>query len=191
MQHTIFLLHWPLKMCGWIWTRLKKFLIKHRRLVGIFIPFIFFQFVWWSVCIRHNYFVEFNKRFRLSIITIFGATSGGITSIGGGVIAFPVMTLGFTIPPPIARDFCIMCQAVGKVFIFQPWSRLFFFVFIYRIYNLLKLAPNITYSLFSCFFLSIPVCVFKFHLRKSFKKHFVWRYSALSSLWKLRELSKT
>jgi hypothetical protein len=94
---------------------LKKFLIKNRRLVGMFIPFIFFQFIWWSVCIRHNYFVEFHKRFRLSIITVFGATSGGITSIGGGVIAFPVMTLGFTIPPPIARDFCIMCQAVGKV----------------------------------------------------------------------------
>lgn len=82
------------------------------------IPCIFFHFIWWSVCIRHNYFVEFIKRYRLSIITIFGATSGGITSIGGGVIAFPVMTLGFTIPPPIARDFCIMCQAVGEPFKF-------------------------------------------------------------------------
>ena len=78
-------------------------------------PPLFFHFVWWSVCIRHNYFVEFVKRYRLSIITIFGATSGGITSIGGGVIAFPVMTLGFTIPPIIARDFCIMCQAVGEL----------------------------------------------------------------------------
>jgi hypothetical protein len=72
------------------------------------------QFVWWSICIRHSHFIEFVKRYRLSVITVFGATSGGITSIGGGVIAFPVMTLGFTIPPPIARDFCIMCQAVGN-----------------------------------------------------------------------------
>ena len=95
---------------GW----LKKIILNNRRLVGILIPCIFFHFIWWSVCIKHGHFVEFIKRYRLSIITIFGATSGGITSIGGGVIAFPVMTLGFTIPPPIARDFCIMCQAVGK-----------------------------------------------------------------------------
>lgn len=96
-------------------TWIKKFILRNRRLVGIMIPCLFLHFVWWSVCIRHNYFVEFVKRYRLSIITIFGATSGGITSIGGGVIAFPVMTLGFTIPPIIARDFCIMCQAVGEL----------------------------------------------------------------------------
>lgn len=96
-------------------TRRWKFFMSYKRWIGLSIPCIFFWFVWLSICIRHNVFVEFLKRYRLSIITVFGATAGGITSIGGGVVAFPVMTLGFTIPPPIARDFSIMCQATGKI----------------------------------------------------------------------------
>ena len=36
-----------------------------------------------------------------------------MTSEGGGAIAFPVMTLAFSISPAIARDFSIMIQSVG------------------------------------------------------------------------------
>jgi uncharacterized membrane protein YfcA len=36
-----------------------------------------------------------------------------MTSEGGGAVAFPVMTLGFSIKPTIARDFSLMIQSVG------------------------------------------------------------------------------
>ena len=37
----------------------------------------------------------------------------GMTSEGGGAVAFPVMTLAFSISPAIARDFSLMIQSVG------------------------------------------------------------------------------
>lgn len=37
----------------------------------------------------------------------------GMTSEGGGAVAFPVMTLAFNIPPSIARDFSLMIQSCG------------------------------------------------------------------------------
>ena len=36
-----------------------------------------------------------------------------MTSVGGGAVAFPVMTLAFSITPSIARDFALMIQACG------------------------------------------------------------------------------
>ena len=37
----------------------------------------------------------------------------GMTSEGGGAVAFPVMTLAFNIKPTIARDFSLMIQSCG------------------------------------------------------------------------------
>ena len=36
-----------------------------------------------------------------------------MTSEGGGAVAFPVMTLVFSIKPAIARDFSLMIQSAG------------------------------------------------------------------------------
>ena len=36
-----------------------------------------------------------------------------MTSQGGGAVAFPVMTLAFSISPEIARDFSLMAQSIG------------------------------------------------------------------------------
>lgn len=36
-----------------------------------------------------------------------------MTSVGGGAVAFPVMTLAFSVAPFIARDFSLMIQACG------------------------------------------------------------------------------
>ncbi len=44
-----------------------------------------------------------------------GSFIAGATSEGGGAVAFPVMTLGFGIPPSTARDFSLMIQAVGMI----------------------------------------------------------------------------
>ncbi len=49
----------------------------------------------------------------MSITMMVGSFIAGATSEGGGAVAFPVMTLGFKIPPNVARDFSLLIQAVG------------------------------------------------------------------------------
>ena len=44
-----------------------------------------------------------------------GATFGGTTAVGGGPIAFAIMTMVFHIPLDTARDFSLMCQCSGKL----------------------------------------------------------------------------
>jgi uncharacterized membrane protein YfcA len=39
----------------------------------------------------------------------------GMTSEGGGAVAFPVMTLAFGLAPAVARDFSFMIQSAGMV----------------------------------------------------------------------------
>lgn len=39
---------------------------------------------------------------------------GGMTSEGGGAVAFPVMTLALGIKPAVARDFSLMIQSCGN-----------------------------------------------------------------------------
>ena len=50
-----------------------------------------------------------------SITMVFGSLVAGATSVGGGAVAFPVMTLVLGITPPVARDFSMMIQTVGMV----------------------------------------------------------------------------
>ena len=38
----------------------------------------------------------------------------GMTSEGGGAVAFPVMTLALSITPEVARDFSLMIQSCGE-----------------------------------------------------------------------------
>ncbi|XP_040566743.1 uncharacterized protein [Lepeophtheirus salmonis] len=88
-------------------------LIKYRKLVGVLIPLTFFQVIWWTLAVRHDYFQYFPDKYIMSITMIFGAIIAGMTSEGGGAVAFPVMTLVLHISPAIARDFSLMIQATG------------------------------------------------------------------------------
>jgi hypothetical protein len=45
---------------------------------------------------------------------VFGALVAGLTSEGGGAVAFPVMTLALGIQPAVARDFSLMIQSCGQ-----------------------------------------------------------------------------
>ena len=62
---------------------------------------------------KHDYFSYFPDRYLLSITMIFGAAIAGMTSEGGGAVAFPVMTLVLGIEPTVARDFSLMIQSCG------------------------------------------------------------------------------
>lgn len=91
----------------------ERLIVKHRRLVGVAIPFFFFQVIWWSSAITYDFWSLFPERYFISITMIFGSMIAGMTSEGGGAVAFPVMTLAFGIKPAVARDFSLMIQSCG------------------------------------------------------------------------------
>ena len=86
--------------------------------IGILIPLVFFEVFWWLLAFRwrgwdeYNYFALFaeNNRYIMSITMMVGAMIAGMTSEGGGAVAFPVMTLALGIKPAVARDFSLMIQ---------------------------------------------------------------------------------
>lgn len=90
-----------------------KQVVNSRKFWAILLPFVFWETIWWSLAIRHNFFQYFPDKYQMSITMIFGATVAGMTSEGGGAIAFPVMTLALNVAPAVARDFSLMIQACG------------------------------------------------------------------------------
>ncbi|VDN34492.1 unnamed protein product [Cylicostephanus goldi] len=51
----------------------------------------------------------------MPIVMFFGSTVAGMTSEGGGAVAFPVMTLLLQIDPSVARDFSLIIQSAGTL----------------------------------------------------------------------------
>ncbi|WP_089728565.1 sulfite exporter TauE/SafE family protein [Candidatus Thiosymbion oneisti] len=51
----------------------------------------------------------------MALVMAAGSFVAGSTSMGGGAVAFPVMTLAFDISPSVARDFSLMIQSVGMM----------------------------------------------------------------------------
>ena len=69
---------------------------------------------WWLPLITlTGHWGDFTDKFWMTVTMVFGSFIAGATSEGGGAVAFPVMTLLFNIPPPVARDFAFMIQSVG------------------------------------------------------------------------------
>jgi len=100
----------------------KRLMVKHRQEIGMLIPFVLLQTIWWCLATKHNFFQYFNEvqnkdsgipNYYLSFTMILGACVAGMTSEGGGAVAFPVMTLLLKIKPEVARDFSLMVQSVG------------------------------------------------------------------------------
>ena len=54
-----------------------KIMVNYRRLIGILIPFIFFQVCWWCLAFKHDYFTLFPDRYILSLTMVLGATVAG------------------------------------------------------------------------------------------------------------------
>uniref|UniRef100_A0A915Q7V1 Sulfite exporter TauE/SafE family protein n=1 Tax=Setaria digitata TaxID=48799 RepID=A0A915Q7V1_9BILA len=86
---------------------------KHRKLFGFLIPFTFFQTIYWLLAFRYSFYHYFVEKYVMSIAMVFGALIGGMTTEGGGAVAFPVMTLALNISPTVARDFSLMIQSCG------------------------------------------------------------------------------
>lgn len=70
---------------------------------------------WFAMMWAGDFWHHFRTSWFMSVTMMFGSFIAGATSEGGGAVAFPVMTLIFNIPPPVARDFSLMIQSVGMM----------------------------------------------------------------------------
>ncbi len=69
--------------------------------------------IWAIYMIAADRFFIFGHYGSLSLTMVFGSFIAGITSEGGGAVAFPVFTKLFHIPPNMARTFGLAIQTVG------------------------------------------------------------------------------
>ncbi|CAD5210548.1 unnamed protein product [Bursaphelenchus okinawaensis] len=90
-----------------------QFVERHRKLIAFGIPVIVLQFLWWTTAITYNYFALYSTHWHMPVTMLFGAIVAGMTSEGGGAIAFPVMTFVLHMSPKDGRDFSITIQACG------------------------------------------------------------------------------
>jgi uncharacterized membrane protein YfcA len=68
---------------------------------------------WLIYMVVENQFHLFLTDWFMSVTMALGSFIAGSTSVGGGAVAFPVMTLVFDIDPVCARNFSLAIQSVG------------------------------------------------------------------------------
>lgn len=91
----------------------ERFLITKRKYIAFLLPLVVMHVLWWLTAYRYNWFQLFSTRWQMPAIMVLGSTVAGMTSEGGGAVAFPFMTLCLHIDPVTARDFSLMIQSFG------------------------------------------------------------------------------
>lgn len=91
----------------------RKLMVKYRLFVGILIASGLCHIVWWTCAIKYNWFALFPDLYYMTLTMVLGGTVAGMTSEGGGAVAFPVLTLAFDVSPSVARDVALMVQSCG------------------------------------------------------------------------------
>lgn len=89
-------------------------LIKNRRIFFYFVlPVVGVYLTWFGYMYMSDSWGLFIDNWFMSLTMIFGSFVAGISSEGGGAIAYPVMTLMFKITPDVARNFSLAIQSIG------------------------------------------------------------------------------
>ena len=70
-----------------------------RTILVFGIPVAAVYVTWFSYMSQNDLWSLFATRWHMTVTMIFGSFIAGASSEGGGAIAYPVMTLGFRIPP--------------------------------------------------------------------------------------------
>nr|VFJ54440.1 MAG: Uncharacterized membrane protein YfcA [Candidatus Kentron sp. DK] len=83
-----------------------------RFLTLVYLPILA---VWLIAMAMGDRWALFLPNYFMSLVMAAGSFIAGSTSMGGGAVAFPVMTLVFDISPSVARDFSLMVQSVGMM----------------------------------------------------------------------------
>lgn len=90
---------------------------KQRLALYKFMPLALTAFALWFFYMSwsSNWFL-FRDNWFMTLTMLFGSFIAGASSEGGGAVAYPVMTLLFSIEPNIARNFSFAIQSVGMTF---------------------------------------------------------------------------
>ncbi|KAI0230460.1 hypothetical protein LSAT2_019207 [Lamellibrachia satsuma] len=91
----------------------KSFIARYRRPIGLLLPVFCVQFIFWSAFTSYGRWYIFKEKYVMTFTMIFGGLIAGMTSEGGGAVAFPVLTLALHATPAVARDVSLMVQACG------------------------------------------------------------------------------
>lgn len=87
--------------------------IIQRTLLIYALPVTCVYAIWATWMTQTGNWGLFAERWHMTLTMIFGSFIAGSSPEGGGAIAYPVMTLGFRIPPDVARNFSLAIQSVG------------------------------------------------------------------------------
>lgn len=96
-----------------------RFIHRRPHWVTWVLPLITVNIVWLTIMCAFDLWWIFDSDksetpgWTMTLVMLAGSFVAGATSEGGGSVAFPVLTLGFGIPPAIARNFSLMIQSVG------------------------------------------------------------------------------
>jgi uncharacterized membrane protein YfcA len=85
-----------------------------RRSLLIFFTFCVIILIGWTgYMLWTDSWSLFRENWFMTFVMIFGSLIAGASSEGGGAIAYPVMTLIFSIEPDVARNFSFAIQSFG------------------------------------------------------------------------------
>lgn len=89
-------------------------MLKFGKRYSLYISFVILTYTVWAVFMFSNdYFGVWLDNFEIAIVMIFGSFIAGVSSEGGGAVAFPVLTLIFETLPSEARNFSLAIQSIG------------------------------------------------------------------------------
>lgn len=77
------------------------------------VPIVLVYVTWLYVTVSNDLWPLFQKGWTMTVTMVLGAFVAGSTTLGGGAVAFPVMTLVLQLDSSIARDFSLMIQSIG------------------------------------------------------------------------------
>lgn len=69
----------------------------------------------WALLLQSLPWAVVAAHWSTALTMAFGSFVAGATPMGGGTVAFPVLVLGFGLPPELGRDFSFAVQSIGMV----------------------------------------------------------------------------
>lgn len=82
-------------------------------MLNVVTPGLFVFVINWYLLVVHDWFHLYATHWVMPFTMIFGSFIAGSTPLGGGAVAFPVMTLILNIDASQSRDFSLLIQSVG------------------------------------------------------------------------------
>ncbi|KAI6240564.1 hypothetical protein M3Y99_00451500 [Aphelenchoides fujianensis] len=131
-------------------TAEELFVQRNRKYIAFGVPLVIAQFLYWCTSIKHGFYLFFPTHWHMPVTMILGATVAGMTSEGGGAIAFPVMTFILHMSPKNGRDFSIVIQSIAMTM---------------SLFTIIFMRLEIEWrAIVFCVSASIPGIIFGFHV---------------------------